>query len=38
VAGLADTLESGVQRALELLSTDAARRKVDAFVACTRDV
>lgn len=38
VAGLTETLESGVVRALELLSNGAARRKVDEFVACTRDV
>lgn len=38
VAGLAETFERGVERALELLSNGAARRKVDEFVACTRDV
>jgi anthranilate phosphoribosyltransferase len=38
VAGLAETLARGVECALELLSNGAARRKVDEFVACTRDV
>jgi len=38
VAGLAETLAKGVERALHVLSSGEARRKLDEFVACTRDV
>jgi anthranilate phosphoribosyltransferase len=38
VAGLAATLAEGVARALAVLTSGAARRKVDDFVACTRNV
>jgi anthranilate phosphoribosyltransferase len=38
VAGLAPTLEDGVKLAGAILAKGEARRKVDAFVASTRDV
>jgi anthranilate phosphoribosyltransferase len=38
VAGLADTLARGVELAQATLKSGAARRKVDEFVACTRDL
>ncbi|MGZ8231920.1 MAG: anthranilate phosphoribosyltransferase [Burkholderiales bacterium] len=38
VAGLAETLQDGVARAVGLLESGAGRRKVDEFVACTRNV
>ena len=37
VAGLARTLADGVARARETLQSGAARRKLDEFVACTRN-
>jgi anthranilate phosphoribosyltransferase len=37
-AGLAKTLAEGVDKARATLASGAARRKVDEFVACTRDV
>jgi anthranilate phosphoribosyltransferase len=37
-AGLAKTLAEGVDQARATLASGAARRKVDEFVACTRDV
>jgi anthranilate phosphoribosyltransferase len=37
VAGLADTLGDGVQKALAIMKSGAARQKLDQFVACTRD-
>ncbi|MBS1191509.1 MAG: anthranilate phosphoribosyltransferase [Rhodocyclaceae bacterium] len=36
VAGLADTLADGVDKAFEAIASGAARAKLDAFVACTR--
>jgi anthranilate phosphoribosyltransferase len=36
VSGLAPSLAEGVRRALEVLASGAARRKLDAFVALTR--
>jgi anthranilate phosphoribosyltransferase len=36
VAGLADSHRSGVQRALEVIESGAARRKLDEFVALTQ--
>jgi anthranilate phosphoribosyltransferase len=36
VAGLAPTLASGVQKALTVIASGAARRKLDAFVGLTR--
>jgi anthranilate phosphoribosyltransferase len=38
VAGLTASLADGVKRALDTLSSGAARRKVDEFVNCTRAV
>ncbi|HYC47561.1 MAG TPA: anthranilate phosphoribosyltransferase [Burkholderiales bacterium] len=38
VAGLAATLREGVERAVATLRSGAARRKVDEFVAATRNV
>jgi anthranilate phosphoribosyltransferase len=38
VAGLAASLGHGVQTALSTLKSGAARRKLDEFVACTRNV
>ena len=38
VAGLADTLAAGVDKARSVIASGAARRKLDEFVACTRDV
>ncbi|HZN23289.1 MAG TPA: anthranilate phosphoribosyltransferase [Burkholderiales bacterium] len=38
VAGLAATLAEGVDKARGVLASGAARRKLDEFVACTRDV
>ena len=38
VAGLADTLGEGVEKAQATLRSGAARRKVDEFVAATRNV
>jgi anthranilate phosphoribosyltransferase len=38
VAGLAATLADGVAKAREVIALGAARRKVDEFVASTRDV
>jgi anthranilate phosphoribosyltransferase len=37
VAGLAPSLADGVNLALSTLRSGAARRKVDEFVACTRE-
>ncbi len=36
VAGLADTLKDGVSKALDVIASGAARRKLDQFVAFTR--
>jgi anthranilate phosphoribosyltransferase len=36
VAGHAESLSIGVQRALDLIASGAARAKLDAFVACTQ--
>ena len=36
IAGLAEALPDGVAKALAVLESGAARRKVDEFVACTR--
>ncbi|HJW25272.1 MAG TPA: anthranilate phosphoribosyltransferase, partial [Rhodocyclaceae bacterium] len=36
VAGLADTLADGVDKAFEILASGAARAKLEAFVACTK--
>ncbi|HEV7822401.1 MAG TPA: anthranilate phosphoribosyltransferase, partial [Burkholderiales bacterium] len=36
IAGLADSLHNGIQRALSTLKSGNARRKLDEFVACTR--
>ncbi|MBI4754275.1 MAG: anthranilate phosphoribosyltransferase [Betaproteobacteria bacterium] len=36
VAGAADTLAEGVERALEIIASGAARAKVDEYVAATR--
>ena len=38
IAGLAETLAGGVKQALATLKSGAARRKVDEFVAYTREV
>ena len=38
VAGLTPTLAGGVELALATLESGAARRKLDEFVACTREV
>jgi anthranilate phosphoribosyltransferase len=38
VAGLADSLAQGVELAKTTLESGAARRKVDEFVACTREL
>ena len=38
VAGLAPTPADGVEKALAMLASGAARRKVDEFVGATRDV
>jgi anthranilate phosphoribosyltransferase len=38
IAGLAQSLASGVKLALATLKSGAARRKVDEFVACTREI
>jgi anthranilate phosphoribosyltransferase len=38
VAGLADTLAAGMDKARSVIASGAARRKLDEFVACTRDV
>ena len=38
VAGIADTLAEGVAKALGDIESGAARRKVDEFVARTRNV
>ena len=38
IAGLAGSLAEGVDKARAVLASSAARRKVDEFVACTRDV
>jgi anthranilate phosphoribosyltransferase len=38
VAGLADTLAGGVEKALSVLASGAARRKVDEFVAHTGEI
>jgi anthranilate phosphoribosyltransferase len=38
VAGLTASLADGVKRALDILRSGAARRKVDEFVSCTRAV
>ena len=37
-AGLAPTLGAGVEKAISVIANGAARRKLDAFVAFTRDV
>lgn len=36
VAGLADTLADGVDKAFEVLASGAARAKLEAFVTCTK--
>ncbi|HZX33703.1 MAG TPA: anthranilate phosphoribosyltransferase, partial [Rhodocyclaceae bacterium] len=36
VAGLADTLADGVDKAFEAIASGAARAKLDAFVACSK--
>jgi anthranilate phosphoribosyltransferase len=36
VAGIADSLETGVIRALEVISSGAAKAKLDQFVAYTQ--
>jgi anthranilate phosphoribosyltransferase len=36
VAGLADSHQAGVQKALEVLATGAAKTKLDQFVAVTQ--
>jgi anthranilate phosphoribosyltransferase len=36
VAGLAPTLAGGVRKALEVIASGAARKKLDAFVGFTR--
>jgi len=36
VAGLADTHTAGVKRAVEVIASGAARRKLDQFIAFTR--
>jgi anthranilate phosphoribosyltransferase len=36
VAGLAETLEAGVKRAQEVISSGEARSKLDALVACSQ--
>ena len=36
VAGLAPTLAGGVQKALEVIASGAARKKLDAFVGFTQ--
>jgi anthranilate phosphoribosyltransferase len=38
IAGLASTLAEGVDKARATLASGAARRKLDEFVACSRDV
>jgi len=38
IAGLASTLAEGVERARATLASGAARRKLDEFVVCSRDV
>jgi anthranilate phosphoribosyltransferase len=38
IAGLASTLAEGVEKARATLASGAARRKLDEFVACSRDV
>ena len=37
VAGIAPSLADGVKTAFEKIESGAARRKLDEFVACTRD-
>jgi anthranilate phosphoribosyltransferase len=38
VAGLADSHQAGVQKALEVLATGAARTKLDQFIAFTQEL
>jgi len=38
VAGLAPTLNAGVNKALEAIASGAARKKLDQFVGFTRNV
>jgi anthranilate phosphoribosyltransferase len=38
IASLVDTLSAGVEKARSVIASGAARRKLDEFVACTRDV